>query len=337
MTKEARSDDAQREPHGVVLHPKLEEVVVLQLGRLQQRLPQVRGQRRQGRANASTIWATPGTPRSRAARSPKDGLLTAQEKSEIRRELKVHQVVRVGLRRVSFEEGLRQIQDPLVEGRAGPHSEGVPEIPEGQRDGRFQGPVVRRAAREHRQPAHPSVLLRKGAREDRRPPIRAAVAPGQDVAGVHRVVQGPDRADAVLRRVRPRVGEKGPDGRIGRRLGREDRIRQEGQESPPEPLSGPPAGRLRLRQRRSRPDKAGHRRGHGGGHPKRARAERELRPLRDNHPEERRGDEGHLRARQNRPPEYLIAETMVSTSTAGPATKCWPTSGSRRAGRGSPP
>jgi hypothetical protein len=94
----------------------------------------------------------------------------------------VHQVVRVGLRR-QLRGGLRQIQDPLVEGRPSPHSEGIPEVPQGQRDGRFQGPVVRRAAREHRQPAHPSVLLRARAREDRRPPTRAAVAPGQDVPG----------------------------------------------------------------------------------------------------------------------------------------------------------
>jgi hypothetical protein len=65
---------------------------------------------------------------------------------------------------------------------------------------------------------------------------------GKMSQSIHRVVQGPDRANAVLRRVRPRVGEKGPDGRIGRRLGREDRIRQEGQESPAESLSRPPPG-----------------------------------------------------------------------------------------------
>jgi hypothetical protein len=98
MTKGAGSDDAQREPDGVVLHPELEEVVVLQLGRLQQRLPQIRGQGRQG-------GRMPRLPRLR--REPREVERRVLRRRIIDRQGEIRdtegtqgdQVVRVGLRR----------------------------------------------------------------------------------------------------------------------------------------------------------------------------------------------------------------------------------------------
>jgi hypothetical protein len=91
----------EREPHGVVLHPKLKEVVLLQLRGLQQRLPQDTWTREARPGECLDYLGYAGSPeKSSGAFSKRMACSPTREKSEIRRELKINRVVRVGLRRV---------------------------------------------------------------------------------------------------------------------------------------------------------------------------------------------------------------------------------------------